>query len=131
MFHSTVLFSWMRLAYGKIRPVLHQAIIGIEKKIKTIVIAYATARTAPADYQHCRAMYIQLLNLRFLFQFAIPVIQDYGISIKLNDVDLFIRSLEKLLLLFITLNTRGTDIYCRSILIFLRNLTHWKENKVP
>ena len=44
------------------------------------------ALNSDVDISELRANSTYLLNLRALFMFAIPAIQDYGLAIKLYDV---------------------------------------------
>ena len=58
-----------------------------------------------------KARFIHCLNLVTLFEFAIPVIQDYGTAIKLNSVDRFMHCFHKLLLLLIMFHTRKQHVF--------------------
>jgi hypothetical protein len=50
-------------------------------------------------------------------EFAIPVLQDYGLAIKLCSANLFLKSFHRMLKLFIMLRSQGSNMYTRSMII--------------
>jgi hypothetical protein len=80
---------------------------------------------------HFRVTYIHLLNLHTLFEFCLPVIQDYGSLLKSNDFVSFLQAYHKLLLLFILCRHKGTHDYQRTMFVFALLLRYWEENGLP
>jgi hypothetical protein len=78
-----------------------------------------------------RPQYIHLLNLQSLFEFCIPVVQDYGSLLKCCDFDLFKTSFHKLLLFFILCRSKGCSDYQRTMFVFALLLQYWDDHNVP
>ena len=78
-----------------------------------------------------RHKFIHMLNLQTLFEFCLPVIQDYGSLLKSNDFDLFKRAFHKLLLLFLLCRSKGSADYQRTMFVFALLLRYWEENRLP
>src|SRR5689334_9873366 len=76
------------------------------------------------------AKYVHLLNLRSLFEFTIPSIQDYGCTLKGNDWDAFFRAFTRLTLFYLSCST-GASEYCRSMVIFHAVVTKWFSLRLP
>src|SRR5262245_6017065 len=74
-----------------------------------------------------RSFYIHLLNLRSLFEFCIPAIQDYGVSLKSNHWPFFRSSYRRLLRFFLSCSTRGVSGYQASMLMFSLLEQHWAQ----
>ena len=72
-----------------------------------------------------KAWFIHCINLYTLFEYAIPVIQDYGTCIKLNSVDTFMKCFEKLLRLLIMFHSSGSNMYSRSMVMFFGKWQYW------
>ena len=77
----------------------------------------------------CR--YFHLLNLFYLFDFVIPIVQDYGASLKANDPSKFLACFDKLLLLFITCNDAAGAIYQKTLFLYRNLLNYWVEQGLP
>ena len=128
LFKSSVFFTWLRLSYPQWRPELLEALTHLKQ------VYLAEDRETHKDLQKwklSKCYYLHTLNLYTLLEFAIPVIQDYGIAIKLNSLHLFMTCFEKMLLLFIMLRSRGSNMYSRSMLLFYGQLKYWMANKLP
>jgi hypothetical protein len=127
LFKSSIFFTWLRVAYPSFRDELIQT-------LDVLKVQYLeTDRKLPRNtenIQAARARYIHCINLYSLFDYALPVLQDYGASIKLNAFELFISSFKKLLLLFMMLQSAGSNMYTRCMVIFLGHIKHWLDNKV-
>ena len=90
-------------------------------------------RELPHDEQkivQAKAWFIHCINLYTLFEYAIPVIQDYGTCIKLNSVDTFMKCFEKLLRLLIMFHSSGSNMYSRSMVMFFGNWQYWTANNI-
>ena len=113
--HSSTFFTWLRLAYPEIRPLLSAALSDTQKQMMMFEIDHVRAirdgKVLGTKINPFRARYIHLLNLHTLFEFCLPVIQDYGSLLKSNDFVSFLQSYHKLLLLFILCRHKGTDDY--------------------
>src|SRR6185437_14650800 len=77
----------------------------------------------------CR--YIHLLNLFYLFDFAIPVLQDYGAALKGNDPVLFLDCFDRLVLLFLMCNDPAGAMYRRTLFLYRLLLNYWVEQGLP
>ena len=119
----------MRVAYAELRPHLLDA-LAVAKK------AYLLAErrflsTPVAEIQRAKATYIHLVNLASLFEYFIPAVQDYGIALKVLDVPMFCEKIHNLLTVFVMLGTRGSNMYSRSLYLFLQFWQYWEDQQVP
>ena len=127
LFKSSIFFTWLRVSYPKFREDLLATLEQLKKE-------YLDLDKANPRQEHeivgARSRFIHCLNLYTLLEFAIPVLQDYGASIKLNSLELFLSCFNKLLLLFIMIQSAGSNMYIRCMVLFLGHLKHWREKKV-
>jgi len=121
-----VFLTWLRLAYGSFREKLDDAIDAV--KIAYLAKDKMRAGDPDVDISRLRSKYIYLLNLRFLFRFVIPTVQDYGLAIKLFDVKRFKTCLHRLLKFFFCV--RGSNPYSRAFYLFLQHWYYWEANNV-
>ena len=77
------------------------------------------------------ARYIRLINLQTLFEFCIPVIQDYGVALKSNDWVLFSQCYVSLVSFFVMCNGQGVGEYQRSLYCFTLMLRYWTHHELP
>jgi hypothetical protein len=63
--------------------------------------------TAYDVYVRYRAKYVSICNMLALFEFAIPVIIDYGSAIKLGDYTVWKKALQSLLRFYIMCKSPG------------------------
>ena len=77
----------------------------------------------------CR--YLHLLNLYYLFECVIPIIQDYGAALKGNDPSLFLTCFDKLLLVFLMCNDPAGAIYQKTLFLYRQLLNYWMEQGLP
>ena len=126
LFKSSVFFTWLRISYPDFRDELRERLIEFQ-------LEYLTAdREWPRNEEKitlARAWFTHCLNLYTLFEYAIPVIQDYGTCIKLNSVTQFMQCFEKLLLLLIMFQSTGSHMYSRAMILFLGNWNYWIKTK--
>ena len=66
-----------------------------------------------------------------MFEFCIPVIQDYGALLKGTDWMQFRSSFEKLFLMFICCTSKGAKDYQRSMYSFRLLLHYWESKNLP
>ena len=78
-----------------------------------------------------RSRFIHLLNLKTLFEFCIPAIEDYGAALKGNNWELFKTSFNQLLLFFACCNGKGTADYQRSMHTYFLTLEYWSAKQLP
>ena len=80
--HSSVLFTWLRLAYPELQPILSDALLSIQKDMLAFELQHTRdirdGKAHGKKYNPMRSRWLHLLNLQTLFEFCIPVIQDYG-----------------------------------------------------
>jgi hypothetical protein len=82
----------LRFAYPYIRPQLLASINEMRDGMLTYDIKLVESLESGvkvAKLNPYRARYIHLINLQTLFEFCIPIIQDYGVALKSNDWVLF------------------------------------------
>jgi len=77
-----------------------------------------------------RSRYIHLLNLRALFEFFIPALQDYGVALKSNDWA-FRTCFYRMFLLFLCCTSKGSSDYKRCMYLFLHILRYWEQHGLP
>jgi hypothetical protein len=127
LFKSSVFFTWLRISYPAFRPKLVETLEHLKS-------AYLTLERNPSPDQTLlarhRASYIHCVNLYTLFEYAIPVLQDYGVAIKLKSTDSFRICFERLLLLFLLVRSSGSNMYTRSMVLFYGHWNYWAQNKV-
>jgi hypothetical protein len=135
LFHSTVFFTWLRLAYTDLQPILSQALVSIQKDMFAFELQHTRnirdGKVRGKKFNQFRAHWLHLLNLQTLFEFCIPVVQDYGCLLKTNDFPLFKASFHKLLLLFLLCRSRGSLDYQRTMLVFAILLQYWEAHNLP
>ena len=133
--HSSTLLTWLRLAYPIFKD---QLTIAVEKARNDMIqaelslireIRFDNIRIAKKN--PIRTVYIHLLNLQTLFEFCIPIIQDYGSSLKSNDYLQFVRCYGRLLLFFLCCGSKGGQIYDRCMYIFSILLRYWHQHQFP
>ena len=74
---------------------------------------------------------VHLYNLHCLFDFCLPVVQDYISLLKHNDWWRFRRSSLKLLLLFIMIQNKGAQNYRAPMLFFMLKTMYWADHDQP
>jgi len=103
LLQSVTFFSWLRLTYPHIRVTLQDAILNKRKELLDWEVkqlqAVREGKLEEKKSNPHRQQYIHLLNLQTLFEFCIPVIQDYGLALKSNDWKTFKRCYQQLFLL--------------------------------
>src|SRR4051812_29483868 len=72
-----------------------------------------------------RPRYIYLYNLFTLLNFTIPSVQDYGVALKLADVELFLKAYIQL---YITILNSNSSLYMRCMLLDYLLIVYWKDN---
>lgn len=128
LFKLSVIFTWLRVAYEEIRDELHAAVDAA--KARYLKIDQDMSKGRAKDLPKAKATYVHLFNLLCLFEFFIPSVQDYGLALKLQDVQIFKQKLFNLLSVFTMLQTVGSNMYSRSLYIFLIQWLYWEKEKV-
>src|SRR5689334_5559351 len=93
--HSATFFLWLRMSYPYFKEKLVDAIVSMRKLLLqwSLDNAWAMVRgSADGGANPYLAKYVHLLNMRSLFEFTIPAIQDYGCALKGNDWEAFFRA---------------------------------------
>lgn len=133
--HSATLFTWLRLVYVHLQPVLTDALGNCITKMITFEIdrtrAIRDGKAFGKTENPLRPMYIHLLNLQTLFEFCLPVLQDYGSLLKFNDFERFKLAFHRLLLLFVLCQSKGSGDYQRTMFVFALLLRYWEDNGLP
>jgi hypothetical protein len=78
-----------------------------------------------------RYRYIHLLNLQTLFEFCIPVIQDYGVALKGNDYERYVVAITRLYLFYVICESKGSWDYKRSLFCCMLLLRYWHQEGLP
>ena len=120
LIQSSTLFT-LRLAYPHFRPQLLASINEMRDGMLTYDIKLVESLESGVKVPKLnpyRARYIQLINLQTLFEFCIPVIQDYGVALKSNDWVLFSQCYVSLVSFFVMCNGQGVGEYQRSLYCF-------------
>ena len=110
---SAVFFTWLRKAYPLFRAKLSEAIERCKIEIKLFEESFVSKlrRREPYKPNKWMARYIHLQNLSYLFEYALPVILDYGTYLKSADYGGFRQSLLNLMRFYITCEQKGHLIY--------------------
>jgi hypothetical protein len=127
LFKSSVFFTWLRLSYPRFRAELLFTLQNLKEEYLELD---HNPRRNKKLHAEAKARFIHCCNLYTLFEFAIPVLQDYGLAIKLCSLELFLKCFQRILKLFILLRSQGSNMYTRSMLIFWCHLNYWKKHKV-
>ena len=127
LFKSSVFITWLRLSYPLFRDELRDTLFDLQADY---LMKDREWPRSEKIIEAARARFIHCLNLVTLFEFAIPVIQDYGTAIKLNSTERFLDCFHKLLLLLIMFRTQGSNMYSRSMVLFLGHWQYWSDNQV-
>jgi hypothetical protein len=131
---SSTLFTWLRFAYPYIRPQLLASINEMRDGMLTYDIKLVESLESGVKVPKLnpyRARYIHLINLQTLFEFCIPVIQDYGVALKSNDWVLFSQCYVSLVSFFVMCNGQGVGEYQRSLYCFTLMLRYWTHHELP
>ena len=131
---SATFFTWLRLCYPQLTGQLGEAIALTKKEL---LASYEQSLNdvcngkTPTRPDPVFAKYVHLVNLQTLFEFCVPVIQDYGVCLKGNDWNLFHRTFHRLLLFFICCNSRGSLEYQRAMYCYSLLLRYWSQQNLP
>ena len=106
---SIVFFQWLRRAYPHFKVNLKEAISTSKAALRDFDLKL------PSQYKKNNLMsrsnvyskHIHLSNLRYLFEYVIPTILDYGVLLKSNDYAGFRRSLLRLMRFYFTCEQKG------------------------
>ena len=66
-----------------------------------------------------------------MFDFVIPVLQDYGTALKANDPCVFLNSFDKLVFLFLMCHDSGAALYQKTLFIYRMLLDYWVREGLP
>ena len=119
-----------RLATPAIRPPLMHALDASKKAMlnweKKVYCRNKFTSNIPTSNPF-RARYIHLFNLHVLLSFVIPSVQDYGIALKLNNLQTFLDCYRRL---YITILNSNSSVYMRCMLLYYMLIMYWKENNM-
>jgi hypothetical protein len=124
----------MRLAYPQVRETLTGKITEMRNGMLAYDIKLAESLEQGelmSKINPFRARYLHLYNLKTLFEFCIPVIQDYGVALKNNDWQLFMKCFVSLVLFYVMCNGQGVLEYQRSLYCFFIMLRYWTYHQLP
>ena len=85
LFKSSVFFTWLRVSYPSFRDEMVQTVQQLKREYLQLDMSTPRDETKITE---SRARFIHSVNLSTLFEFVLPVLQDYGTVIKLNSYDL-------------------------------------------
>ena len=130
---SAAFLTWLRLAYPTFRDQLVTQLQSLKKQmlqfdVELVDIIGTGGSKQPNPYRH---RYIHLLNLQSLFEYAIPVIQDYGTLLKANNWLSFSQAFLRLLGFFVMCNGKGSLDYQRCMYCFQITLQYWQKHALP
>ena len=131
---SSTFFTWIRLAYPTFREPLQESVVVarrdmIDYDIK--LVQQLERGILMAKNNPYRPIVIRLENLQTLMEFAIPVIQDYGVALKGNDYPTLDHCLHGLVAFFVMCSAHGTLDYRRSLYCFLIINRYWSYHHLP
>jgi hypothetical protein len=72
-----------------------------------------------------------MLNLFYLLDVFIPVLHDYGATLKLNDYELFNSVFLRLFLLFLIARDRGEATYRNPMFVYILQTMYWRAKQLP
>ncbi len=78
-----------------------------------------------------RSRYTHLVNLRTLFDFCIPVVFDYGATLKSPDGKAFAAAQLNLFALYLLCDTTGGRPYRHAMLVYLLLSRYWQRHNFP
>ena len=135
LLQSVTFLTWLRLAYPSVRPALTAAVVELRRllvdwEVKQIR-QVRDGKMEGKPENPFRARYVHLLNLQSLFEFAIPIIQDYGLALKGSDWKVFRRCSDRLFLLYCCFTSKGAAEYQAGMYCSLRLLQYWEANQLP
>lgn len=110
---SVTFFQWLRKAYPKFRQRLYAAIESCKMEVRRFessIPSLCRENKKPPRCAH-RSRYIHLINLMYLFEFALPTVMDYGILLKSGNYQDFRKALLHLILFYFTCEQKGTVLY--------------------
>lgn len=93
-------------------------------------------------FNRYQSRYIHLQNMLFLFDFVLPAVSDYGVSLKLGDFEKFRTALLRILKFYLSCRSEGrissvtyrflgSLLYQRALLVSYRILEYWEEQNLP
>ena len=132
---SATLLGWLRLAHRLLKDVLVEQLEALRVQMVDFDLKWIAkinemkGNSLPENPY--RSRFIHLLNLNTMFEFCIPVIQDYGAALKLNDWERFKNCYYRLFLFFSMCTTKGVADYQRTMYINLIMMEYWQEKKLP
>lgn len=132
---SSIFFTWMRLAYPQFRESLQLALVAVKKSMldwerERLLRVFDRKEGKKSENPH-RSSYVHLLNLESLFEFCIPCIQDYGVTLKSNNWAAFLDCFVNLFQFFACCTSKGAHDYQRSMYCYLMGMWHWATKKLP
>lgn len=121
---SVVFLQWLRRAYPKFKDILREAISTCKAEIRDFEVRLPLlCRSSQFNLKDSKcpskAKYIHLLNLLYLFEYAIPTILDYGTLLKSDNYPAFRESLLRLMLFYFSCEQKGhygfsdSNLFCR------------------
>jgi hypothetical protein len=135
LMQSSIFFSWLRLAYPGFRVKLHNAVATSQASMlqweRSRAVRVLEGKELKVQPNPFRPQYVHLLNLETLFEFCIPCIQNYGIALKLNDWQSFLKCYLDLSFLFYCCTSKGSHDYQRTMYIFSMLLPYWSQKGLP
>jgi hypothetical protein len=134
LIQSSTFFTWLRLAYPTFRGHLVQSISVLRARslahdVKSAEIIVAGGSVDGSNPFRARMTHMQ--NLFYLLDVFIPVLHDYGATLKSNDFELFNSVFLRLFLLFLIARDRGAATYRNPMFVYILQTMYWCAKQLP
>ena len=119
--HSATFFTWLRLAYPQLKLQLIHAVTLLKSRVLSWEMGFIKKVRGGESVLDQKifflAGYVHLLDLQTLFEFVIPAIQDYGVSLRGDNWVQFWNCYLRLLVLYLSCSSKGIVIELRVIMM--------------
>lgn len=129
---SATFFMWLHLSYPRFSAELDTALNFCALQLMATDLQYCE-EVMPTDEEvrRWRSRYVHLLNLRALFQYCIPVVFDYGATLKQPDGKVFLKAQYNLFAMNLMCKTNGSRSYRYGMLVYQLMFLYWQAHEMP